>query len=217
MSVAGARVVKKKTVSRTKTYTLVGVDADDDAYALSQAPAAGAVLVLTAGAALIDPPRRIDIKGSAAINGTLTIVGADRWGNAMTEVISGVTAVAVKSIGAYASITSITASATDTDTLVVGFSLGSITTPWVVCGRGFGRDQKPISRVSCLATVGAADGTLETTFDMFARLSESQIDVDESQAVTPGTPLNAQGEGCRVTLTTGTGTTLKVKFTKPGP
>lgn len=204
---------------RTKTYTVTGLDASTNGIAASQAPAAGVALTLEAAAASLSPPRKIVIDGSGTISGTFTVVGTDRWGNPQTEVISGVTTTEVQSKGVYSSITSITASATDTDTVVVGWPAGGYT-PWVLCGRGLGCDAVPEALVSVLALVGTVDADIEVTYDMFPRLPETEITVDQSilaATFTPGTPQAVKGQGVRVKITSGAGNTATVKFTRPGP
>ena len=204
---------------RTKTYNITGLDASAAGIAASQAPAAGAALVLEAAAANLNPPRKIVIDGSGTISGTFTVVGTDRYGNRQTEVISGVTTTEVQSVGIYASITSITASATDTDTVTVGWPVG-VYTPWVLCGRGLGCDAVPEALVSVLALTGSPDADIEVTYDEFPRMADTDITVDQSvlaAAFTPGTPQAVKGQGVRVHLTTGASTSARVKFTRPGP
>jgi len=201
---------------RTKTYLITGIDADADGISTSAAPAAGVALTLEAGAAALSPPRFLTFVGSAALSGTFTVIGTDRWGNAQTEIVSGVSTTPVRSLGIYASVTSIIPSTTDTDTLEVGWPVGN-TTPWVVCGRNLGTDQVPTCLVSVLAEAGTVTGEVDTTYDMFPRLTEPEIDIDETDGITPGTPVEAQGSGCRFRLTSGAGTTAKVKFLRAGP
>lgn len=205
-------------MSRTKKYSVTGVDADADGLALDQAPAAGTELVLETAAAALSPVRFVTLTSAADLSAiNFTIVGYDRWGNRISEVLVGPDTDTVQSLGVYSAITSITPDGTDAADVSAGWPAGGVT-PWVLCGRGQGVDQVPVCLVSTLATEGAADGVLEVTYDEFPTLAEPDIDVDSAAiAVTPGTVQTAQGEGVRFVLTTGAGTSVEVKFLRPGP
>jgi hypothetical protein len=204
---------------RTKTYTLTGLDASANGIVTAQAISAGVPLTLQAAAADLDPPRKIVIDGSGTIAGSFVVVGTDRYGNVQTETISGVTTTEVQSKGVYASITSITPSDTDADTVTVGWPVG-VYSPWILCGRGFGTDAVPEALVSVLTLTGTPDADIEVTYDEFPRLADTEITVDQSilaATFTPGTPQAVKGQGVRVHLTTGAATSATVKVTRPGP
>lgn len=208
------------TVSSAYNYTRVdSVTPDDDAANNVSVGigSTGAGLTLTAGASSLSPIRFATLTSSSDLSGiSFTIVGTDRWGNAVTEIVVGPNNATVSSKTAFASVTSITPSASSGSNVEAGWPIGGVT-PWVLCGRSLGIDQVPEVTVSVLATLGSADGTLDATLDMFPRLAEQDIDVDYTTAVTPGTPLRTQAQGVRFQLTTGANTTAKVKFTRGGP
>lgn len=204
-------------MSRTKTYTLVGLAADANDISAAAAITAGTPITLLAAAAALDPPRFLSLVGSATLSGSFAVVGLDRWGNRITETISGVTTTPVRSKGIYSSVTSITPSDTDADTLAVGWPAGGVATPWIVCGRGMGTDQVPEALLSVLAVSGSPDGNVEITYDMFPRLTDPEITVDQSvlaASFTPGTPQACKGQGVRFVMTTEG--TCTVKVTRPG-
>jgi hypothetical protein len=199
---------------RLKTYTLTGFAVSADGVALAQAPSAGVALTLEAGAANLSPPRELlfDADGAmAAVN--FTVVGLDRQGNPQTEVVTGVTTTAVSSVKIYSSVTSITPDATDADNVTVGWDARTVS-PWVVCGIRRGYDTLSVALVSFLILTGAADGIVEVTYDSPA---EPEPAVDETLAITPGTPVEAQGVMCRVVLTSGANTSAEARIAQPGP
>lgn len=205
-------------MSRTKTYTLVGLAADANDISAAAAITADTPITLLAAAAALDPPRFLSFVGSAALTGTFAVVGLDRWGNRMTETVSGVTTTPVRTKGVYSSVTSITPSDTDADTLAVGWPVGGVATPWVLCGRGLGTDAVPEALLSVLTVSGSPDGNVEVTYDMFPRLPEAQITVDQSvlaASFAPGTPVAAKGQGIRFVMTAEG--TCTVKITRSGP
>lgn len=219
-------------MARVKEYTLVGVDASASGIAAAQNLTAGTGLTLEAAAAALDPPRKILIDADADISAVVfTVVGKDRWGNSISEEITGVTTTAVSSVHIYASISSITPDTTDAvNSANVGWAVGAIS-PWVICGRRVGFEQLPICLVSALILEGAADGSVEVTYDSNQSPSKASYPnifvaseqvyenhpIDETIAVTPGTPVEAQGVFCRFNMSTGAGTSMKVRFAQPGP
>lgn len=204
---------------RTKTYTMTGLAANATGISAAAATTAGVALTLTGAAASLSPPRFLLFTGSAAISGTFTIVGLDRWGNSITEVVSGVDVTPVRSKGIYSSVTSITPSASDADTTSVGWPVGGQATPWIQIGRGMGTDAVPEALLSVLALTGSPDGDVEITYDMFPRLTDPEINVHQrvlAAAFTPGTPQACKGQGVRFVLTTDNATSCKVDVTRPG-
>jgi hypothetical protein len=216
-------------MARVKEYTLTGFALSTNGIAASQDLEAGVPMVLEAAAASLSPPRELDFDGSAAISGTLTIVGTDRYGNPQTEVISGLSTSTITSKLVWASVTSITPSATDTDTVVVGWPARTVS-PWVPCGRRVGSEVLPSARVSMIELTGAGDGTVEVTYDsnqspakstyphiFEASAQRTGYKVDETIALTPLTPVSAQGVYCRVVLTSGAATAAVARIAIPGP
>jgi hypothetical protein len=208
------------TVSSAYNYTRVdSVTPDDDAANNVSVGigSTGAGLTLTAAAASLSPVRLVTLKSTSDLSGiTFTIVGTDRWGNAVSEVVTGPNNETVTSKTAFATVTAITPSTSSASNVEAGWPIGGVT-PWVLCGRSLGVDQVPEVTVSVLATAGSADGTLDVTLDMFPRLEEKDIDIDYTLAVTPGTPIRTQASGVRFQLTSGANTTAKVKFLRSGP
>lgn len=218
-------------MARVKEYALVGFAADDNGIATTQALTINVPLTLEAVAAALSPPREIEIDASASIAAIIfTVVGTDRWGNTIRETITGVTTTAVRSQKVYASVTSITPDTTSAETVIVGWAARTVS-PWVVCGRRAGLEVLPTCLVSLLPTVGAADGIVEVTYDSnqspakasYPHIFETAenkgeaLPVDETLAITPLTPVEAQGVMCRVVLTSGAATEAKARFAQPGP
>jgi hypothetical protein len=220
-------------MARTKEYTLTGFAASANGIAAAQAQVAGTALTLEAAAASLSPARELVFDASADDIGAtvFTIVGKDRHGNPITETVTGVTSsVNPVTKNAFSVVTSITPSATDADTNVTVGWPARTTSPWVACGRRFGTEQMPTALVSFIVVTGAADGVVEVSYDsnfspahgqyphIFGGDQKGQgLPVDESIAVTPGTPVEAQGVFCRAVLTTGADTSAKVRFAVPGP
>lgn len=94
--------------TRIKRVTLAPVAADAAGIAALQAPAAGAAFTLTAGAASLDPPRRLQMTATVTdVGDTVTVVGTDRSGTSRSEVITLVNGTALSKYE-YTKITSIT-------------------------------------------------------------------------------------------------------------
>lgn len=207
------------TVTSVGIYTRVTsiTPSDDAAGAVEAGIAAGAVisaLVLEAAAASISPARELSFDSNGDINAVnFTIVGKDRNGYDQTESLNGVTTTAVLSKKLWSSVTSITPDAASTQTVVVGFQART-PTPWVVCGLRKGVEQVPTAQVSFLILSGAADGIVEVSYDS---PGEEEPTVDETVAITPGTPVDAQGVMCRVVLTSGAATSAEARIAQPGP
>lgn len=216
---------------RTKEYTLTGFAADDNGLVTTDQPAAGVALTLEAAAAALSPPREVTITSAADVSGAdFVVVGTDRWGNAITETIAGPDNTTVTGRKVFASITSITPSASVAQDITIGWPARTVS-PWVACGRRVGSELLPTALVSMLATVGAGDGIVEVTFDSnqspakasyphifeAAEQKGEDLTIDETIAVTPGTPVEAQGIMCRAVLTSGASTAAKARFAIPGP
>lgn len=87
------------------------------------------------GRAVLDPPRRVVITSSGDDTGVdFTIVGTDRMGHRITEVLAGANAGAATSLNVFKTIISITSDgATDGD-IEVGWGTEFIT-PWILLGQ----------------------------------------------------------------------------------
>lgn len=201
---------------RTKTYTMTGVNVSATGIAAAQAPTSGTALTLQAAAASLSPNRFISITSTANLSAiSFTIVGTDRWGNAMTEVVTGPNNATVQSLGAYASVTSITPNGTSVSNVSAGWPVGAVS-PWIVCGQAMGLDNVPVALCSVLNSVGVTTGNLQATYCMFPRFSEPDISIDDSQAITPGSPFEAGGSGVRFVMTSGASTTCTFKVRRAG-
>lgn len=144
---------------RQKTRTISALTADGNGIVTSTALTAATSLTLLVTS--FDPPRRLLFTASAAITGTLTVVGADRWGHPITETVSlpGTTPVATQYI--YATLTSITPSDTDADTVEVGWDTEVISAPVML---DHFRNPFNVS-VAGEITAGLGNWTIQHTFD----------------------------------------------------
>jgi hypothetical protein len=200
---------------RTKEYTVTGFALDRDGLAAAQAPSAGVALTLEAAAADLDPPREVAIYSAADLSAiSFVVVGLDRNGQAVTETIVGPAAAATV-VGqlVYSVVTSITPDGTDAGDVEVGW-VARTTTPWVICGLHTGYDVLSAARVSVIDLVGAGDGSVEITYRGDTPAVPPRV--DETIAVTPLTPVTAQGIMCRFVLTSGAATGATVRFGRPG-
>ena len=144
---------------RQKTRTIAAIAADSNGIVASTALTGGTPLTLLA--TTFNPPRRILFTASAALTGTLTLVGTDRWGNPISEAVSVPGATPVPTQYVYATLTSITPSDNDADTLEVGWDTEVISAPVVL---DHFRNPFNVS-VAGEVIVGAANWTIQHTFD----------------------------------------------------
>jgi len=224
---------------RTKDYTLIGLTATPNAFVTAQASVAGTPLTLTANAASIPTTYAVTglevtlttSAGGNQANVVFKIVGKDRWGNGITEYITGGgDGVTVRTTKVFSSITSITPSANGAaGTVAVGFPQ-RVTSPWVMMALQRGHGDSPVAgKVSLLAVVGTPTGVTEATYSNPAEIdgdgnpatttgavSGASI-VDESITTTIGTPVTAQTRMVRAVCTSASGTTLKARFLQTGP
>lgn len=201
---------------RVKQYTLVGITADDNGIVTSTNTVAGTPLTLEAVAASLDPPRELSFDGSADISGiTFTIVGTDRWGQPITEEVTGVTATAVRTRKVYASVTSITPDTTDAvNTVIVGWE-ARVPSPWMIADTTRSTDDVPIAQVATEIVSGTPDGQIESTFENVMQITGEGAYVDDVTATAP--PDTNPVPACaffRYVLTTAG--TLKVRAIRPG-
>lgn len=144
---------------RAITRTVSGaVAADPDGIAISQTFSAS--VALTLAASTLSPPRRLVFDATADISAVVfTIVGVDRFGNAITETVTGVTTTAVTTTRVYARVTSITPSAGGAaDEVFVGWGDEVISAPIM-------HDHKnnPFNVTITARVTGTVDYTVEHT------------------------------------------------------
>ena len=116
---------------RVKIRSTSALTADATGIAASQTFTINVPLTLTGGAASLSPPRRLSFDATASIAAVIfTIVGRDRNGAPITETVTGVTTTPVSTQYIYASVTSITPSATDgVNQVFVGWTAEVISAP----------------------------------------------------------------------------------------
>lgn len=211
---------------RTKEYVLTGFALDRDGLSASANPVAGVPITLLAAAAALSPPREVAIYSASDQTAvSFVVVGLDRNGISVTETITGPGAgLTVRGKLVYSVVSSITPSATPGTATEVGWEARTLT-PWVICGLGTGVDVLSSCRVSVIDLVGAGDGSVEVTYDypggyvngvIRGDTPPVQPRIDETIAVTPLTPVTAQGIMCRFVLTSGAGTGATARFARPG-
>lgn len=109
-------------MSRIKTITLSGVTADDNGIVVSVTPAAGGEQALTIAG---QPPQPIliDIDCTGDETGrTFTIVGTDRFGEVISEAVTGASGGVAQSTKQFATITSITVDDDTAGAIIVGWA-----------------------------------------------------------------------------------------------
>jgi hypothetical protein len=110
------------------------VAASANNIALTQTPASAVTLngsLVVAGVAILDTPRRVLITTTGNESSkTFTIVGTNWSGSSISEVMTGPNATTGASVLDYATVTSITISATAANALTVGTN-GVAASPWV--------------------------------------------------------------------------------------
>ena len=197
---------------RTKQYTLVGIAADTNDIAALQAPSNGVALTLTVTDLSASPRFVILTSGGDLSAVSFTIVGTNRWGDSLTEVLVGPNANTVQSLGVYKTIVSITPNGTSATTVSAGWPAGAVT-PWVVIGQNMGFDAPPVALCSALTLAGSPTGNFQATYSMFSSLTEPEITVDDTLTIA-STPVEAGGRGVRLVLTSEG--TVKFNVTRNG-
>ncbi len=184
---------------RTKIYTLVGIAADTNDIAAAQAPSAGVALTLST-TDLSATPRFVTLTSAADLSAiSFTIVGTNRWGDSLTEVLVGPNVNTVQSLGVYKTIVSITPNGTSGSNVSAGWPAGAVT-PWIVIGQNMGFDAPPTALCSALTVAGTPTGNFEVTYAPFSSLTEPEITIDDSLTIAD-TPVEAGGSGVRLVLT----------------
>lgn len=206
---------------RIRTVTLVGGGAAAAAtYAAAAALVANTPMTLKAAAASISPPRELTFTSSGDVSGvTMTIVGKDRRGMSFTETLQmPASATTVRSKGVYSSITSITPSASDADTVSVG-NAQRVVSPWYLNDTTGARDNVPTGKAQALvpdppAAFGA--GQIEVTEQNAARIpgEQAQAETTTLALASAGATVDIRGAWFRVVNTAAAGT-LKVAIARP--
>lgn len=118
--------------------TLALAAADPNGVCLSQTPAAGGVQNLTiagalasGGVATMDTPRHVSITSAGNDSArTFTVTGTDRYGNVITETISGPNATTRNGAKNFATVTAVTVDANTAGAIQVG-SADAAEGPWI--------------------------------------------------------------------------------------
>jgi hypothetical protein len=160
---------------RIKEFLIPAVTADDDGIATTFQPAAGVALTLLA--TTLSPPREIEITSAGNVSGaTFTIVGRDRNGNRLVSAVTGPSASTVRSRGVFATIESITPSATVAVNTIVGWG-SRVAGPWVHVNTTLADGEVPRPSVYVSAVGGASEYTIETTNEQL-NLGQGDITTD---------------------------------------
>lgn len=135
-----------------------------DNIAESQTPDAGALTLngalVSGGVAVLDTPRRVLITTAGNESGkTFAITGTNWSGNSISETVAGPNATTVASVLDYATVTSITISATAADAVVVGTN-GVAGSAWVRLDEW----ASPAVAIQCVAS-GTVNYTVQQTLD----------------------------------------------------
>lgn len=204
---------------RVKTYTLTGGGAaSTTAFAGAQNTTANVALTLASGATdatLAATPREITLTSAADVSAvTFTVVGKDRWGNVITESISGLNNNTVQGRKVYSFITSITPSGSVASNMSAGYPQ-RVCSPWVINEINRGRDQVPNMQVASEVISGSPDLSVENTYDAIAFVTGEGAYVQASTDTTPPAVTSVQGTAVRAVHTATTGV-IKVKFPRLG-
>lgn len=127
---------------RPIAFSLTLATADSDGIAQSQAPAGGGVQNLTldgalvsSGVALLDVARRVQIASSGNDSpNTFIIYGTDRFGNSISESLTGPNAGSVTSLYDYLTVNAITISDDSVGNITAGTN-GQASTDWIPLDR----------------------------------------------------------------------------------
>lgn len=205
-------------MSRTKTYVLEGTDADNDGAIAARASVAHTAMTLEAAAASMSPARRIVFTTAGDLSAIeYTIFGFDENNQAISESFAGLSSSASRTtLNRYSSITKVVPNKTSSTTLNAGWITGAIS-PWILCGRGYGDTNVPKALANAIILAGVPTGNWETTLTEFPRTPPEQISIDSTTAYASGTQVELGGQGIRFVLTSGAGTSVTVRVSRPGP
>lgn len=99
------------------------VATDADGVAASQSPSAGGALTLAASPVALDAPRNVTVTSAAnEAARTFTVSGADEYGAAMSEAITGANAAAAAGTKAFSRVDSVTVDAATAGAVTVGWA-----------------------------------------------------------------------------------------------
>ena len=121
-------------MSRPKSITLSPTALDRNGIALTQTPAAGGVqsLTLVGSSTTFTQPQHVTVYSAGDDTGrTFTVTGTDRYGNAMTESITGVSAGTAAGTKNFATVTSVTTDGNTAGAVEVGWN-GLCESQWYV-------------------------------------------------------------------------------------
>ncbi len=121
---------------RPHSATITLVAADADGITTSQSGVANTPLSIngaltTGGVATLDPPQHVGITSSADDSAiTFSIDGTDRFGNALTEIVTGGNATLASGSENFKTVTAVTPSGNTTGTVTVGTVAAAETAWW---------------------------------------------------------------------------------------
>lgn len=153
-------------VNQTASVTLAAASANN--IALSQTPGGAVAMTLNgstvaSGVAVLDAQRRVLITSAANDSGiTFTIAGANRWGNPISEVLTGANASTAQSVLDYKTVTSVTTSGAAAGAVTVGTS-GVGSSGWIMLNP----HAMPfnVSLAVVFGATGAPNATVQYTYD----------------------------------------------------
>lgn len=151
---------------RIKEFTLTAVTASAAAVVGTFQPSAGVALTLLV--TTLSPPRELEIVSLADVSGTVfSIVGRDRYGNTMTELLTGPNATTVRTKGVYAAVVSITPTASVAQNTTVGYG-SRVPGPWIQSNTTQNQDAVETPSVYVSADGAASEFSIETTGEHLA-------------------------------------------------
>lgn len=140
-----------------------------DGIALSQSPAAGAILLngpgVSGGVATLDSPRRIIITQAGNNAGiTFTVNGTNSTGSPLSETIAGGPPGVISTTQDFKTVTGVTHTGSVTSTITIGTS-GVASSDWIVLNLA-----APWTPLGIAVVVsGTINYTVEYTYDMFGK------------------------------------------------
>jgi hypothetical protein len=180
-------------------------------------------MTLEAAAASMSPARRIVFTTAGDLGDVeYTIFGfgpnaAGTGVHAQSESITGLSSTSARTtLKRYSSITKVVPNKTSAVTLNAGWILGA-ESPWIQVGMTYGWDAVSKALGSAITLAGSPTGVWEGTYSMFPRLAPEAISVDTTLAWVSGTPVEVGAQGMRFRLTSGAGTSVTLRVTRPGP
>jgi len=152
---------------KTITYTLAAADRNGIGAAQTPAGAGSFTLngaLVSGGIGIMDDPRRVTFYSDADESGdTYTIVGTDRYGNALTETVTGPNTTTVYSSYNYKTVTSVTTSGAGDGNIEIG-SGDKAETQWIPVEYAIGVPYSINADQSSGAGFVEIEGTLDDPF-----------------------------------------------------